>query len=158
MRVQTWISSGTDFVRALLTNRPGQAGELVDLAAAADPTAHRLWCTATDGSGMTPLHAACRAQNLEFVRTVLGLCPEVCNFLTNPAPAKPQNWTPLLCACDIFHNKEDPDYDDFVANMVSICRRLIAAMEYPSFFETTAGGSNFICVLASRGHWTAIAL
>ena len=76
--------------------------------------------------------------------------------MTFPAPSKPTNWTPLLCAAEVKFEKDAWDFEAKLDNMTQICWNVIGCMATKTLYATTPSGSNVLHVLASRGYCQAI--
>ena len=150
----------TDFVQQCIQvqNQVGdQAHIILDLIVAGSAVMKQVFCTSADSSGMTPLHAACRAVWREAVEILVGLCPDVANWYTH-STGRPLSYTPLLCMCDVMISTRDVDaFERATKDMSAISDVLLPAMSVEALKATTSTGGNFGHVLASRAQRTVLA-
>ena len=148
---------GVVFVTLCLSENFREAGPLLDKIAASSPGQKPLFCMARDGSGITPLHAAARAQWPFAVEILLGLCPEVADWRTYRR-GTPRSWTPLLMACDVAWPRPPDGETNHEQQMIlrDVALMLVRQMSPDALCAVTGSHSNFAHVLASRGYEKAL--
>jgi len=110
---------------------------------------------AVDHTGMSPLHAACRALNYKAVHQFLEVAPHVANTITHPS-GKPAGWTPLQCMVDnpfkwsTYSKEERKSLEHMVFDLVRKMDLRALRNQTASHYSKSGGGLTALHQLASR--------